>query len=192
MQTESFFGKWYRRGKQVGMARLLLCVIAGVFLLVLSFPGEKNTEKAEKKEEVQIDENQELSAYLSDLERKLKNVLSNVEGIGEVEVMITAKTSKEKVTLKDTPYNRKDTKEQDSGGGTRESTEISSEESSVMEKAEDGSESPYITKEVQPEIEGVVVIAEGAKNQQVISEINDAVVALFDVPSHKIKVMKMK
>ena len=40
--------------------------------------------------------------------------------------------------------------------------------------------------------EGVVVIAEGAAQKQIEAEINDAVVALFSVPSHKIKVMKMK
>ena len=181
--------------KQAGMGRLLICVVAGVFLLLLSFPMEKEEQKQEQTKKIEsetIGENTELNAYIENLENKLKAVLSNVDGIGEVEVMITAKTSKEKVTLKDTPYSRKDTTETDSTGGTRENVEISSEENSVMEKAEDGSESPYITKEVQPEIEGVVVIAKGADQKIVETEINEAVVALFDVPSHKIKVMKMK
>lgn len=180
--------------REAGMARLLICVAAGVFLLFLSIPVEKKEQKQEEQKiasETTV-ENTELNAYIENLENKLKAVLSNVDGIGEVEVMITAKSSKEKVTLKDTPYSRKDTTETDSTGGTRENVEISSEESSVMEKAEDGSESPYITKEVQPEIEGVVVIAQGADQKKVETEINEAVVALFDVPSHKIKVMKMK
>ena len=180
--------------REAGMARLLICVAAGVFLLFLSIPVEKKEQKQEEQKiasETTV-ENTELNAYIENLENKLKAVLSNVDGIGEVEVMITAKSSKEKVTLKDTPYSRKDTTETDSTGGTRENVEISSEESSVMEKAEDGSESPYITKEVQPESEGVVVIAQGADQKKVETEINEAVVALFDVPSHKIKVMKMK
>ena len=180
--------------REAGMARLLICVAAGVFLLFLSIPVEKKEQKQEEQKiasETTV-ENTELNAYIENLENKLKAVLSNVDGIGEVEVMITAKSSKEKVTLKDTPYSRKDKTETDSTGGTRENVEISSEESSVMEKAEDGSESPYITKEVQPEIEGVVVIAQGADQKKVETEINEAVVALFDVPSHKIKVMKMK
>ena len=180
--------------REAGMARLLICVAAGVFLLFLSIPVEKKEQKQEEQKiasETTV-ENTELNAYIENLENKLKAVLSNVDGIGEVEVMITAKSSKEKVTLKDTPYSRKDTTETDSTGGTRENVEISSEESSVMKKAEDGSESPYITKEVQPEIEGVVVIAQGADQKKVETEINEAVVALFDVPSHKIKVMKMK
>ena len=83
-------------------------------------------------------------------------------------------------------------KEEDSTGATRESKETTSEEGTILEKQQDGSESPYITKELQPEIEGVVVIAEGAAQKQIEAEINDAVVALFSVPSHKIKVMKMK
>lgn len=180
--------------KQTGIGRFLICVAAGVFLLLLSIPTNKEEQKQEQKkmESMVNEENTELNIYIEHLENKLKAVLSNVDGIGEVEVMITAKTSKEKVTLKDTPYSRKDTTETDSSGGNRENVEISSEESSVMEKAEDGSESPYITKEVQPEIEGVVVIAKGAEQKIIEAEINEAVVALFDVPSHKIKVMKMK
>ena len=106
--------------------------------------------------------------------------------------MITARSTKEEVVLKDTPYSRSDTTEQDSQGGTRKSTEINSQEGSVLEKQEDGSESPYITKELQPEIEGVVVIAQGADDTKIVAEINEAVEALFSVPSHKIKVMKMK
>ena len=194
-EKESMLEKINAFIKQAGMGRLLICVVAGVFLLLLSFPMEKEEQKQEQTKKIEsetIGENTELNAYIENLENKLKAVLSNVDGIGEVEVKITAKTSKEKVTLKDTPYSRKDTTETDSTGGTRENVEISSEENSVMEKAEDGSESPYITKEVQPEIEGVVVIAKGADQKIVETEINEAVVALFDVPSHKIKVMKMK
>lgn len=106
--------------------------------------------------------------------------------------MITAKSTQEKVVLKDVPYKKSTVKEQDGSGTTKESTEMTGEEGTVLEKQQDGSENPYITKEIQPEIEGVIVIAQGAEEKRIQAEINDAVVALFSVPSHKIKVMKMK
>ncbi|MFR1159532.1 MAG: hypothetical protein ACLSD7_11495 [Coprococcus phoceensis] len=53
-----------------------------------------------------------------------------------------------------------------------------------------GEQTPYVTKEVNPKVEGVVVIAEGGGNAVVIKNITEAIQALFDVDTHKIKVMK--
>ena len=50
--------------------------------------------------------------------------------------------------------------------------------------------SPYISKEMTPEIEGVLVIAEGGENAVVIQNITEAIQALFGVEAHKIKIMK--
>ena len=45
---------------------------------------------------------------------------------------------------------------------------------------------------MKPEIEGVLVIAQGAGDSAKAAEITEAVMALFGVEAHKIKVMKMK
>lgn len=187
--------EWVEKGKKIGVIRLGLLIVAGLVLLIASFDG-----KEEHKTQTQINtqnegkqsEEQQLNTYIENMETRLTNVLSQVDGIGKVQVMITAKATQEKVVLKDAPYKKTTVKEEDSTGATRESKETTSEEGTILEKQQDGSESPYITKELQPEIEGVVVIAEGAAQKQIEAEINDAVVALFSVPSHKIKVMKMK
>ncbi|MFQ8777766.1 MAG: hypothetical protein ACLR78_10460 [Roseburia sp.] len=50
---------------------------------------------------------------------------------------------------------------------------------------------PYVTKEVLPKVEGVLVVAEGGDDPRVISDISDTVMALFRVEAHKIKVVKM-
>lgn len=187
--------EWVEKGKKIGVIRLGLLIVAGLVLLIASFDGKEehktqtqiNTQNEEKQSE-----EQQLNTYIENMETRLTNVLSQVDGIGKVQVMITAKATQEKVVLKDAPYKKTTVKEEDSTGATRESKETTSEEGTILEKQQDGSESPYITKELQPEIKGVVVIAEGAAQKQIEAEINDAVVALFSVPSHKIKVMKMK
>ena len=46
-------------------------------------------------------------------------------------------------------------------------------------------------EELEPEIQGVVVVAEGGDNPVVVQNITEAVMALFGVEVHKIKVMKM-
>ena len=49
---------------------------------------------------------------------------------------------------------------------------------------------PYVSKELSPRIEGVVVIAEGGSDSVVKQNITEAVQALFGIDTHKIRVMK--
>ena len=132
------------------------------------------------------------NSYISSMEARLKNILKKVDGIGQVEVMITLKTSKEKVPLKDNPYTDENITESDRAGGRRSSKNYRSEEKTVMLDQRDGDASPYVLKEMEPKLEGVLVLAEHGENVRITKEIIDAVQVLFDVPSHKIKVMKMQ
>ena len=112
-----------------------------------------------------------------------------MEGVGETEVMITLSDSGETIVEKDQKEQRNRIEESDAGGGTRTTTEQETEETTVY--VENGSEKqPYVTKEVLPKVEGVLVVAEGGDDPRVISDISDTVMALFRVEAHKIKVMK--
>lgn len=129
------------------------------------------------------------ATYEQQLESRLKELLSHVEGVGEVEVMIVLKSSEEKVWRTDRNSSLSSTKETDSNGGTRDvrSQEIS--EDTIL-TGSGGAEGPLLEKELKPEIGGVVVSAAGGGSPVVQAEISAAVEALFDVPSHKIKVLK--
>lgn len=178
--------------KEIGIDKLLIILLAGVALVVLSFPEGKKpkipTNETESIKEIAITED----TYERLLEERLKSTLSKVEGVGQIDVMITIKTTSEKIVLKENPYTNNTTTETDSEGGSRNSTEISQSDSAVYIEESDGSKTPYVIKEIEPKIEGVVVIAQGGDKAAIVSEIMDAVAALFDVPSHKIKVLKMK
>ena len=82
--------------------------------------------------------------------------------------------------------------ETDAQGGTRQSNEASKSESSLYTKDGSGNDVPWVIKEMEPEIEGVLVAAEGGDNENVANEITQAVQVLFNIPVHKIKVVKMK
>ncbi|MFW5669621.1 MAG: stage III sporulation protein AG, partial [Acetivibrio ethanolgignens] len=71
-----------------------------------------------------------------------------------------------------------------------ESTRFSTEETTVLVETEEGTE-PYVIKEKEPQAEGVLILVEGMERAELKSEISEAVEALFGVPPHKIKVMKM-
>ena len=53
-----------------------------------------------------------------------------------------------------------------------------------------GSQEPVIEKELQPQIEGIIISAQGGGSPQVKAEISEAMEALFGLPAHKIKVLK--
>lgn len=65
------------------------------------------------------------------------------------------------------------------------------EESTVYTQDGNGGRVPYVIEEMEPQIQGILVVAEGGDNSQVVQNITEAVMALFGVEAHKIKVMKM-
>lgn len=129
-------------------------------------------------------------AYVEYLEERLAEVLSQMDGVGKVEVMITVSDAGESVVEKDKNEQSSVTSENDSGGGTRTVTESSSEDTTIFVETEDGTY-PYIQKEKLPTVEGVVVVAEGGGSPTVVSEISESVKALLKVEAHRIRVVKM-
>jgi len=188
--------------KDIGLSRLVILLLVGIFLVVLSFPNMFSSDNTPKDRVIDKDKlltnnsinaetGDETDIYLKTLEERLKNILTKVEGIGSVEVMITLKGSKELVVLKDGPYTQESMNEDDGEGGKRVSSSINKEESTIMVDSGNGESMPYVIQKIEPEVAGIVVIAEGGDNGEIMTEIVDAVQVLLDVPAHKVKVMKM-
>ncbi|MGF7143439.1 stage III sporulation protein AG [Anaerotaenia torta] len=188
--------------KQIGLPRLIMLFMAGILIIFLSFPSVfgifRAQDKDEEKEKAQIQQNDTnttsyaWNTYISEKENKLKAVLRKVSGVGEVEVMITVKGTQERIPLKDSSSTQESLNEDDGEGGSRIDNSARREESTVLVTNENGNSVPYILQELEPEIEGVVVIAEGGDNPAIKMDIMEAVEVLFNVPAHKVKVMKMK
>jgi len=201
-----------------GKDRWLIMLAVGLMVLILAFPSGKSKEETETKpdsgnlaaelsEFSKPAESSELSepgsqdgdtvsvsskavlTYEQELEKRLEELLSHVDGVGRVEVMIVLKSSEEKVWRvdRDTSYSMTQEKDQNGGSRTVENQDIS--EDTIL-SGQTGQEGPLLEKELKPEIGGVVVSAEGGGSPKVQAEISAAVEALFDVPSHKIKVLK--
>lgn len=192
---------------------LLVLVLAGVLLMVIALPidnGKKN-EKAGEKEDG-ASENANNSSYLfteeestgaqgqlymesaeeytAMMEKKLEELLGQMEGAGEVRVIITLRSSSEKIVEKDAPVSRTDTAEADSGGGTRTVNSVETGESTVYANEGNYSE-PYVIKTISPQVEGVVVLAEGAGSGSVSKNIVDVIRVLFGIDAHQVKVIKL-
>ena len=129
-----------------------------------------------------------MEQYNKKIEKELCELLRKVDGVGDVQVMITLASSEERVTLQNDSATTESTGED--GTGSKRQKESATTESVLVRK--DGQDTPYLVQILTPEIEGVVVVASGADSGQTDTEIIAAVQALFPVQAHKIRVMKMK
>lgn len=129
------------------------------------------------------------SSYEAELEQRVRDILRNVEGVGQVDVMIVLRSSAEKVIHVDGTSTRSRTDEQDSSGGSRSVESVEEGSATVMASA-GGENAPVIEKELFPEISGIIISASGGGSPRVQAEISAAMEALFGLPPHKIKVLK--
>lgn len=162
----------------------LILFLVGILLAVIALPiSDTQTNTEQETTTVQDTDNVTEDGYEKKLEERLEKTLKNMKGVGKVTVMITLKASAEKVVEKDLEMTS-EVQEGESGGKN-----TSSSETSIYESGS-GDEIPYVKQEISPQIEGVLVIAEGGDNAVVAENITEAVQALFGVDTHKIKVMK--
>lgn len=135
---------------------------------------------------------QEQKSYESTMEKRLKDILSKVNGAGNVEVMLTISYGKEIVIADDTIKDENISQEKDSTGGTRDSKSYNEEKKVVMYTPKSGNTEPVVLKEIEPKIEGIIIVSEGGDDIIVQSNLRKAAEALFNIPAHKIEVFKMK
>ncbi len=96
--------------------------------------------------------------YFSEVEKKLESILSEVEGVGKVDVLITYKGTSRIVPAMSTE-SKSTEKSDDSFGGSYFDKIETSGSSPVL----DGGSVVVVGKEY-PEISGVLIVAEGAEN----------------------------
>ena len=191
---------WVAKGKEklrsFGIKEWGMVLVAGLCCLVIVFPmGKEETDagqdRTDREPENRVEVQEEEMSYVEQLEKRLEELLSGVEDVGSVKVMITVASTVEKNVLQDGSREREQVTETDSAGGSRNSMRERSDGSTVF--CDDGGESsPYILSETYPEVTGVVVLAKGSGTGTVDFDILNAVQVLFNVPAHKIKIMKMK
>ncbi len=184
--------------------RLLILLLGGLLLLVIAVPIDSSDDSPwssldSKGTDIKTDGGgDQLSEkgqddYVEYLETHLEEVLSQIEDVGEVTVMVTVEDLGEQVVEKDRESTTESVEEEDSQGGMRTTKNSTKGENTVYSSAGEGSSGsgePYVTKEKMPVIEGVVVIADGGDHAVAVQNITEAVQALFDIDTHKIKVMK--
>ena len=112
-------------------------------------------------------------------ERRMAEILSKIQGAGQVDVMLTYRQTEEKTIA------HNETREEN--GET-----LRTEQTAILLEDGDGATQPLVLTEMGPVVEGGVIAAQGADSPAVAAALNQAAQALLDVPAHKVAVLKMK
>ena len=126
----------------------------------------------------------------NNLEEKLENILSKIQGVGEVDVCINYSETSEVVAMYNENSKTNLTEETDTSGGVRKIEETDTQKEIIYQE-DSGEKTPVTQKIVMPKIEGAIIAAKGASNASVKTNIIQAVEAVTGLSTHKIQVFEM-
>lgn len=175
---------------------VVILIITIVVINIIWNDGEKSSEEdlqnTSSKQLAKEDTNsiETSSETTNEIELKLEEILSKIQGVGEVKVFINYSESSEIIPMYNENTKTSNTEETDTSGGTRTIQEEDSQKEIIYEE-DDGQKTPITQKVVQPKVEGAIITAKGANNADVKSSIIQAVEAVTGLATHKIQVFEM-
>ena len=168
-----------------------------LIILIITIVAINFIWKDDKQESKQTTTNKELASKEKntnsdeDLEKKLEKILSSINGVGNVNVMLTYTESTQIIPVYNKTEKTSNTNESDSGGGTRQ-VEESDVTQEVVYQDKNGKNNIITQKTRSPKIEGAIITADGANNSNIKANIIQAVEAATGLATHKIQVFEKK
>lgn len=151
---------------------VVLAILFGVLLLLLP-DGEKDTA------EMVVDEKETTGFSVTEFECKLEDILSDIEGAGQVKVVLTVRSDAKRV------YAQNESLQLEAGSErTERETVIVSSGSGVQEA--------LLEQNVFPKYQGALVVATGGGDPDVRLKLTQAVSVVTGLGSDKISICKGK
>jgi|LSQX01.3.fsa_nt_gb stage III sporulation protein AG len=180
-------------GKDKNITNLIIILIIGIIILIA---GSAFMDKGKKADAVPHELNdisakqEDKLSYEHNLKINIEQILSLIEGVGEVSVMVTLNSTAEIIPAVEIKNNQTITKEEDNQGGKREVTQTEEENKVLVLNKQGGEQQPLILKELKPEVKGVIIVAEGVSDPKVKFEVYEAVKAILGIKAHQVKVFE--
>lgn len=175
---------------------LIIILIITVVIINYVWNGNKNSNKTitnsagKKLATTESNTNNKSESNEVSLEERLENILSNINGVGNVKVFINYSESNETVAMYNENSKTSVTEETDTSGGVRK-VESTDSQKEIVYQENDGNKVPIIQKTIEPKIEGAIITAKGASNINIKTNIIQAVEAATGLATHKIQVFEM-
>ena len=159
---------------------LVVAIILAIYFSSLDTGGAKKTD-----DKAEAGAPAETISSDTEMEDRLKRVLSKVDGVGDVDVIINYESTAERVPAfsEDRQVSKSDSQDT--------SSETTSEKSDIATVQGNGASEALIVKENQTEVRGVIVVAQGAEDISVRMNLLNAVTTLLNVSADKVEILKM-
>lgn len=157
---------------------VLLVILVGAVLLLLPPLWEKDG-AGEGETETQIRQEEGGADSVDSLECRLEESLSQIQGVGEADVILTVKSGPQKILAQDSETSV-------SERGTEASV------SAVILSRGSGEEDTVVVQQLSPQYQGALVICSGGDDPEVRLQLVEAVSALTGLGADKISVCKGK
>ena len=167
-----------KKSVEIIIAVVIILIIISIYISTLGSNTAQNEETSQTGSTLT---NQE------ELEKRLENVLSAIEGAGDVKVMITYETTSEIVPAMDT---QKQTTTSEGNDGTSSSQSQTESSKPVTIQQQSGAE-PVVITEKQPKVRGAIVIAQGAGDVKVKMSLLKAAQTVLNISADKVDVFTM-
>ncbi len=152
---------------------VILVILVGLVLLTL--PDAKDDEEVQTQLLSAAEEDFSVDA----LEEKLEETLAEIEGAGEVRVMLTVQSGMKRVLAQDKSMEQ----EKDS---------VQQETKTVVISVGSGTQETVLIQQIYPQFQGALVVAEGGGDPTVKLKLTEAVAALTGLGADKISICKGK
>ena len=133
--------------------------------------SEPATEQPEQQQNTQQSEQQ--------LQQRLEEIISQIDGVGECSVMLTFEESERSVYAVEDSVSQEKDRQTNSGSS-------SSQKRLVLVEDGEGGNQPVLEKTVRPQVNGVVVVCQGAKSMTVCQQVTEAVTTVLGIRSTQV------
>ncbi len=157
----------------------LLILFIGLVLLLLPGEGEKDPAPLSETRNETFDPD----AYVRDMEQRLCQILSQIRGVGQTQVILTLSGSEELHYLYDSELRT------DSAGSGTTAEEM---KKTVILSSGSAYDEAMITRRDYPLFQGALIVCQGGGEAEVKLKLTQAVSALTDLSSDKITILEMK
>lgn len=166
---------------------IILVVTVIAINIIWKDDAKENTNTSDTSRKLAINNEENITYQQDSLEVKLEKILSNISGVGNVDVLITYNETEELIPVYNQSDKKSTTNETDSEGGIRVIEEIDTNKEVIYQNDE-----IIVQKKISPKIEGAIITATGANNSNIKSNIIQAVEAATGLATHKIQVFEKK
>ena len=166
---------------------ILIVTVIAINMIWKDDDKKENTDNINTVTKILAVENNKVVSESYSLEEKLEYILSNISGVGIVDVLITYNETEEIIPVYNKTNKKSITNETDSSGGVRTIEESDTQQEVIYQNDE-----IIVQKTVSPKIEGAIITATGANDINVKTNIIQAVEAATGLATHKIQVFEKK